>query len=354
MPEPHSCSLTAMRLLYFFGTLCGVLLLSVPSIPAAAELDLQPRPTCDPTRMSCTPDAQPKPCAPQNCLSDSAAQVQFEKENSCKFECSNSITEISVAVLRQVFTSKSITEESLAAIAAELNATLKNTLIKGLIDTKRKLAHFLAQVKKEVGPKLTLVESFDYSVDGLKKGPFKYFRDNPEEAEKYGRKVETVEETKIVKGKPVKVKVKKVRPADQEAIANRAYANRDNGNGDVASGDGWRYRGRGMIQLTGKSNYQAFTTQHSKIWLDDTQDFVLNPDLVAEEKYAVRSALVFWKNNGLEKIAETGITCTEADKITAKINKHTDTYAARCNNLRTIMKLDFFKECNSLKDILRP
>jgi putative chitinase len=337
-----------MRLLYFFGTLCGVLLLSVPSIPAAAELDLQPRPTCDPTRMSCTPDAQPKPCAPQNCLSDSAAQVQFEKENSCKFECSNSITEISVAVLRQVFTSKSITEESLAAIAAELNAALKNTLIKGLIDTKRKLAHFLAQVKQEVGPDVRLTENLNYTPDQLKE--FSYFKAHPDEAELYGRKYVWVEETKIVKGKPVKVKRRVLQPADKEAIANRAYANR-NGNGDAASGDGWRYRGRGMIQLTGKSNYQDFTTQHSKIWPDDTQDFVLNPDLVAEEKYAVRSALVFWKNNGLEKIAEKGITCAEADKITSKINKHTKTYPGRCNNLQTIMKLPFFKECDPLKDI---
>jgi predicted chitinase len=123
--------------------------------------------------MSCAPDEQTKPCPSQNCLSNSAAQVQFEKVNSCKFECSNSITEISVAVLRQVFTSKSITEESLAAIAAELNAALKNTLIKGLIDTKRKLAHFLAQVKQEVGPDVRLTENLNYTPDQLKE--FSYF-----------------------------------------------------------------------------------------------------------------------------------------------------------------------------------
>jgi predicted chitinase len=87
------------------------------------------------------------------------------------------------------------------------------------------------------------------------------------------------------------------------------------------------------------------------IWPDDARDFVLNPDLVAEEKYAVRSALVFWKNNGLEKIAVKGITCTEVDKITARVNEGTDTYTARCNNLKTIMKLPFFKECDPLKDI---
>jgi predicted chitinase len=320
---------------------------------AAGQSILRLRPACDPNISSCAPNTAPKKCEPISCFKSHQERERFEEENNCKFPpCSDTLTEVPVEVLREIFPAASISR--LTAIADELNAALRNVLVKGLIDTKRKLAHFLAQVEQEVGPKLTLVESFDYSVDGLKKGPFEYFRDNPEEAEKYGRKVEIVEETKIVKGKPVKVKVKKVCPADQEAIANRAYANRDNGNGDVASGDGWRYRGRGMIQLTGKSNYQAFTTQHNMIWPDDARDFVLNPDLVAEEKYAMRSALVFWKNNGLDKIAVKGITCTEVDKITARVNEGTDTYTARCNNLRTIMKLNFFKECNSLKDIVRP
>lgn len=332
-------------------------LLSLVLILAASSLGanslLFPRPSdCDPSKATCVHALEKKACEATNCFSTLSAQREHEEQNNCTFKCSDTITEISAAVLRQIFTSASITEERLAAIAAELNAVLKSALVKGMIDTKRKLAHFLAQVKQEVGPELRLTENLEYRPSVLKE-KFSYFRSHPEEADMYGWKVEWVEETRIKKGKPVKVKVKKVRPADQEAIANRAYANR-NGNGDIDSGDGWTYRGRGLIQLTGKSNYKSFTTEHNKIWTEDNNDFEAAPDLVAEEKYAVRSALVFWKNHGLDKISEKGITCTEVDKITAKVNKHTDSYAARCNNLKTIMKLDFFKECDPLKDIRRP
>lgn len=301
-----------------YWTLLFAILL--PATIALAQTGLLPRSECDLSRMSCMPGSEPKPCAPQNCLADSAAQAVFERTNDCTFECSDSITEITVDVLRQVFTAA--TEARLVAIAAELNAALQNALVKGLIDTKRKLAHFLAQIREEVGSNLRLTENLDYRVGELKK--FSYFRAHPDEAELYGRKPG--------------------QKANQEAIANRAYANR-NGNDDVASGDGWLYRGRGMIQLTGRANYQSFTVQHNKIWPDDKQDFVLTPDLVAEEKYAVRSALVFWKRHNLDAIAAQGVSCTEADKITRGVNRNTDTYAKRCNHLKTIMNIPFFKEC---------
>lgn len=66
----------------------AVLFLAGPSTMALAEISPQPRPACDPTKMSCTPNALPKPCAPQNCLADSAAQAKFEKENNCTFPAS--------------------------------------------------------------------------------------------------------------------------------------------------------------------------------------------------------------------------------------------------------------------------
>lgn len=313
---------------------------------------------CDPAKTSCANPSK-QSCEATSCLPDLEARKEFEKDNDCTFECSDVITEISVAVLQKIFTSA--TEERLSAITNELNAVLKNTLTKGLIDTKRKLAHFLAQVKQEVGEGLRLVESLNYTPEQLKE-TFSYFKSNPDEAERYGRKVEWIEKIKTDKdgkpvtgkdGNPVKVKEMKKIPADQEAIANRAYANR-NGNGDVASGDGWKYRGRGLIQLTGKSNYKSFTTEHNKIWMDDIRDFEASPDLVAEGKYAVRSALVFWKNYDLEKIAEIGTTCTEVDKITAKVNEKTKSYPARCGNFKTIMKLDFFRECDHLIDTRQP
>lgn len=323
-------------------------LLSLVMILAASSLGanslLFPRPSdCDPSKATCVHAPEKEPCEATNCFRTLSAQREHEEQNNCTFKCSDTITEISTAVLRQIFTSASITEERLAVIAAELNAALKNALVKGLIDTKRKLAHFLSQVKQEVGSSFQLTESLNYKPETLKE-KFSYFAGHPDEAELYGRKYIWIDETKIVEGKIVKTKHKVLQPANQEAIANRAYANR-NGNGDAASGDGWRYRGRGMIQLTGKSNYKTFTTQHSRIWSGDKQDFVTNPDLVAKEKYAVRSALIFWQNRGLDAIAQKGVTCTEADKITSKVNKGTDTYALRCENLKNIMKLPFFWEC---------
>lgn len=302
--------------------------------PAAAALDqngIPAKPKCDPTMQSCAPGFEQTECKATQCLATLAEQAKFEKDNNCKFqECSDSVTEVPIAVLRQIFTSASITTESLAAIVQELNNALKNktiqTLINTLINTKRKLAHFLAQVKQEVGPRMRLTENLNY-IPEIMKVKFSYFGRHPQEAELFGRT--------------------KDHPADQEAIANRAYANR-NGNGDVASGDGWAYRGRGMIQLTGKSNYKSFTAEHNKIWLNDIKDFVKDPGLITQETYAARSALIFWKTHNLASIASKGISYDESLKITKVINSGTDEESkrARYKNLEDIMKLEFFKECN--------
>ncbi|MDP2111951.1 MAG: hypothetical protein Q8N48_01425 [Thiobacillus sp.] len=77
-----------MRLYNVLRTLLAVLFLAGLSTMALAEISPQPRPACDPTKMSCTPNALPKPCAPQNCLADSAAQAKFEQENNCTFPAS--------------------------------------------------------------------------------------------------------------------------------------------------------------------------------------------------------------------------------------------------------------------------
>jgi putative chitinase len=95
---------------------------------------------------------------------------------------------------------------------------------------------------------------------------------------------------------------------NQEAIANRAYANRM-GNGDESSGDGFRFCGRGLIQLTGKSNYQAFA---------DSVQMDINdvPEYLATFEGAVQSACWFWENNNLNSWADQG----DIEKITRIIN----------------------------------
>lgn len=283
------------------------------------------RPTCDPTIQTCLATPETPRCDVTACFSTTEAQTQYEIEHNCVFpqksSCSDTITEVYVDVLRQIFSFA--TEEKLEEIAAEFNANLKNSTNKTLIDTKIKLAHFLSQIRAETGRNMQLTEKMNYSTEALKM-TFSYFKTHPDEAELYGRKEN--------------------QPANQEAIGNRVYANR-NGNGDITTGDGWRYRGRGVIQLTGKVNYQNFTIQHNAIWPDDNQNFVLTPDLIAKEKYAVRSGLVFWRTHNLHSIAEQGTSCSEADSITRIINRYTSSYHERCNHLKAIMKIPFFQEC---------
>ena len=134
------------------------------------------------------------------------------------------------------------------------------------IDTPLRVAHFLAQILHESGLLRHVEENLNYSARGLRQVFGKYFRSDAE-ANAFAR-----------------------RP---EKIANRVYANRI-GNGNEGSGDGYRFRGRGLIQLTGRENYRKFGD-----WLGI--DVISNPERVATD-YAVHSAVFFWstrKRNGL-------------------------------------------------------
>jgi putative chitinase len=95
-----------------------------------------------------------------------------------------------------------------------------------------------------------------------------------------------------------------------EKIANKVYASRM-GNGDEKSGDGWKFRGRGALQLTGKDNYKEFTTFIK-------EDCVNNPDLV-KDKYFLESALFFFNKNGLLPLATT-VTNDSITKISKRVN----------------------------------
>lgn len=137
------------------------------------------------------------------------------------------------------------------------------------INTPVSLAHFLSQCAHESGGFKVATENLNYSKDGLMKIFRKYF---PTEqlAIQYARQ--------------------------PEKIANRVYGSRM-GNGNEASGDGWKYRGRGYIQLTGKDNYTSF----DKLVADD---IIANPDLVAT-KYPLMSAAWFFSKNCLGKCTDS-------------------------------------------------
>jgi putative chitinase len=140
------------------------------------------------------------------------------------------------------------------------------------IDSPLRLCHFLSQCAHESGNFTKVTENLNYSWEALRSVFPRHFPTD-EIAKEYHRQ--------------------------PERIANRAYANRM-GNGDELSGDGWKFRGRGYIQLTGKSNYTQFND-----YVDE--DIIVNPDLVAS-KYKLESACFFWSINGLNRFA---ISATE-------------------------------------------
>ena len=146
-------------------------------------------------------------------------------------------------------------------------------------------AHFFAQTAHESGGFKAFSENLNYGAAGLR-GIFRKYFGTDALAKAYERQ--------------------------PQKIANRVYASRM-GNGDERSGDGWRFRGRGALQLTGKSNYQAFADYI------DRPDVMTNPDLVAGE-LCFESALWFFDKNKLWSICDQGINDVAILALTKRIN----------------------------------
>ena len=147
-------------------------------------------------------------------------------------------------------------------------------------------AHFFAQTSHETGGFKAFSENLNYSADGLNKIFPKYFKNAGRNAAEYAR--------------------------NPEKIANIVYASRM-GNGDPASGDGWKFRGRGALQLTGKANYEAFAKYLGN------NEVLENPDLVAT-KYSFESAMFFFERNKLWAICDQGINDAAILALTKRIN----------------------------------
>lgn len=153
------------------------------------------------------------------------------------------------------------------------------------ITTTLRLAHFLSQTCHETGGFKAFSENLSYGSKGLLTIFPKYFK--------------TIDKANAYQRKP-------------EKIANLVYANRM-GNGDEASGDGWKHRGRGALQTTGKSNYQEFAN------FMKMPEIMSNPDLVAT-KFALASAGFFFKKNNLWSICDQGSSDEVVKKLTKRIN----------------------------------
>jgi putative chitinase len=181
--------------------------------------------------------------------------------------------------LRKIF--PSTPAATLVAWVDPLNHTVEHFDI----STVARAAAFIAQVGHESGGLTVIRENLNYSQSGLMKTFGKYF---PSEAMagKYARKA--------------------------ELIASRVYANRM-GNGDEASKDGWTYRGRGLIQITGKFNYAAFAANMK-------MDISKVPEYLETQEGAAMSAGWFWSANGLNALADA----TRFTDITKRINGGTN------------------------------
>ncbi|HBO3594435.1 TPA: glycoside hydrolase family 19 protein [Pseudomonas aeruginosa] len=149
-----------------------------------------------------------------------------------------------------------------------------------------RVAVFLAQIGHESSQLARLVENLNYSARGLAAiWPSRY---------------------RGADGKPNALALNLAR--HPQAIANNTYASR-NGNGDEASGDGWRYRGRGLLQITGRANYRA-----AGVGLG--QPLEQEPELLEQPEFAVLSAAWWWASHGLNELADRG----EFAAITRRIN----------------------------------
>ena len=181
------------------------------------------------------------------------------------------------------------------------------------IITPLRLAHFLAQCDHESGGFKAVSENLNYGSEGLL-GTFKSDFDT-----NHNKVLEANEKLKAntLSRKP-------------EAIANFVYADQ-NGNGNEASGDGWKYRGRGFIQLTGRSNYEGFTKFIG-------EDCIANPDLVST-KYPLASAAFFFNKNKLWSICDLGSTDDVVTKVTKKVNGGTIGLPDRIKNFKEFYNL---------------
>lgn len=152
---------------------------------------------------------------------------------------------------------------------------LSEEMVNAGIDTPLSVCHFLSQMSHESSGFSSLVENLNYSSEGLARvWPKRFAKD----------------------GKPNDLAKRLHR--NPQGIANHVYANRM-GNGSPESGDGWRYRGRGIIMITGAYNFEKY----SKIIFGDSR-LLENPDLASDISVAAKIACAYWNENKLNELAE--------------------------------------------------
>ena len=205
-------------------------------------------------------------------------------------------------------------------IPSNVFPSLVEAMTKFGIGDALQVSHFLSQIMHESGNFKFVTEGLNYSADGLANTfPKRYgLKDAAGAYVKVNNRISPNPLANSLAKKP-------------EAIANNLYADRM-GNGPESSGDGFKFCGRGYIQLTGKENYIAFGKAIN-------EDLTVNPALVATPKYASLSAAWFFSKAGLNQIADKGATTTVITEVTKKINGGIIGLSERIANFNEIYKL---------------
>lgn len=206
--------------------------------------------------------------------------------------------EITFAQLKMIFPTAD--DSDIDVVLGEINGRLSEFKL----DTRLRQRHFFAQIKGEVGSSMRGVsESWEYSREVLRSFSA-YYRAYPIEAEEDG----------YLKDKQGRI----VRRANQRNIG-RKHFQRLNGNRESFPDDGYNFRGRGLIQITGYEKYNGFMQAYSKYWQGAVPNTVEDPDLINEEPNAIRSALWFWLNYRIYD-AECGNGFSDVGGVTRRVN----------------------------------
>lgn len=211
--------------------------------------------------------------------------------------------QITVEQLKKIFPAAN--SQHLQSVADECN----RDLIKFNLDTPRKRAHFFAQIRGEIGSAMhPKTEDWEYSPETLKAFS-SYYKSHPEEADKDGH---------LRAPSRGKKRGKIIRRANQKNIGEKHFL-KLNGNRANHPSDGYDFRGRGMIQITGYEKYSKFSEEYSDYFPGATPDTVNNPEIVNSTPFAIRSAIWFWNYREAYLAIKTGEK-SEVRAVTILVN----------------------------------